>query len=386
MHSNLKFDLKFELVGKNFSHRRDNPQFHFQVLLNTEAMNAVGDYTSGDLAALFAGSDGKSDVVAELFASTKVEERNAEASADEEREGEELEKEDVGKEKETERVKMIEPALREAAAHERTVFVGNLPLHLRKESGEELPLDFTKLKKALKKWFAAFGKVQSVRIRSVPIEKTKIPSKGSYKTMHKVAVIKNKVNENRKTCNAYVVFETEDAASRAVTEGHDCEFHGFHLRVDKVTDSKPIFEPKRTSFLGNISAYATDEDVREFFQSREGFDVENIRLVRDRNTQLCKGVAYVLFRSPSMAKQALRLNGEQFLERPLRISRCENPGKLKQEKGSKKRGASMHDSNKHWYKERKLGSGPADFRGAKAVFQSTKPQRKRGYNKKKKSG
>ncbi|KAJ4830365.1 hypothetical protein Tsubulata_049355 [Turnera subulata] len=55
----------------------------------------------------------------------------------------------------------------------RTVFVGNLPLKVKK--------------KALLKEFSRFGEVESVRIRSVPIVNTKIPMKG--------AVLLKKIND-----------------------------------------------------------------------------------------------------------------------------------------------------------------------------------------------
>lgn len=92
--------------------------------------------------------------------------------------------------------------------------------------------------------------------------------------------------------SAYVVFEKEEQAHAALAfHGH--EIGGKHVRVD-MAGSSTKKDPKRSVFVGNLTFTANEEAVRQFFSSCG--EVDNVRLVRDKKTNLGKGFGYVLFR------------------------------------------------------------------------------------------
>ncbi|KAL2506244.1 RNA-binding (RRM/RBD/RNP motif) family protein [Abeliophyllum distichum] len=166
----------------------------------------------------------------------------------------------------------------------RTVFVGNLPLKIKK--------------KALLKEFAKFGEVESVRIRSVPIIDSKVPRKG--------AVIKKQINENADSVHAYIVFKTEDCAQASLAHNM-AVVGGNHIRVDRACppckklkgDSSALYDNKRTVFVGNLPFDVKDEEIYQLFTGIKNLEasVEAVRVVRDPGTSLGKGIAYVLFKT-----------------------------------------------------------------------------------------
>jgi nucleolar protein 12 len=95
----------------------------------------------------------------------------------------------------------VDPEAAAKAAAEklsRTIFVGNLPVTIKS--------------KQVKQLFARFGPVESVRLRSVPLDmdvKKKLP--------RKAAVIRGLVTAERGGTKAYVVFEREDSVGPALS-------------------------------------------------------------------------------------------------------------------------------------------------------------------------
>ncbi|XP_019422479.1 PREDICTED: nucleolar protein 12-like isoform X3 [Lupinus angustifolius] len=119
----------------------------------------------------------------------------------------------------------------------RTVFVGNLPLKVKK--------------KTLLKEFKKFGEVESVRIRSVPIQDTKKPKKG--------AILAKKINDDGDSVHAYIVFKTEESAQASLSHNM-AVVEGNHIRVDRACpprkkqkcESALLYDNKRTVFVGNL--------------------------------------------------------------------------------------------------------------------------------------
>ncbi|RHZ12468.1 hypothetical protein DYB26_004063, partial [Aphanomyces astaci] len=147
----------------------------------------------------------------------------------------------------------------------RTIFVGNVSL-------EATAAD-------VKKFFASCGKVESVRLRSVPVAGCKVDQNGKQNLVKKVCVNKKLFVQGRDSCNAY-------------------EFFNKVLRVDRKAVS---MDAKRSVFVGNLAFNATDDDVRSHFDKvlREDADtaaVESVRIIRDKVTHLGKGFGYVLFK------------------------------------------------------------------------------------------
>lgn len=189
----------------------------------------------------------------------------------------------------------------------RTVFVGNLPLKIKK--------------KALVKEFSKFGEVESVRIRSVPILDTKIPRKG--------AILKKKINDAIDCVNAYVVFKTEESALASLAHNMT-EVGGNHIRVDRACpprkklkgETSPIYDNKRTVFVGNLPFDVKDEELYRLFSNinNMGSGIEAVRVIRDPHTSVGKGIAYVLFKTRDAANLVAKKRNMKLRDRELRLS------------------------------------------------------------------
>ncbi|XP_057511467.1 nucleolar protein 12-like [Actinidia eriantha] len=166
----------------------------------------------------------------------------------------------------------------------RTVFVGNLPLKVKK--------------KALLKEFSQFGEVESVRIRSVPLLDTKTPRKG--------AIIQKKINDAVDSVHAYIVFRTEEAAQASLAHNM-AVVEGKHIRVDRACpprkklkgESAPLYDNKRTIFVGNLPFDVKDEEIYQLCSGIKDLEssIEAIRVIRDPGTSVGKGIAYILFKT-----------------------------------------------------------------------------------------
>ncbi|KAL9256672.1 Nucleolar protein 12-like protein [Drosera capensis] len=189
----------------------------------------------------------------------------------------------------------------------RTVFVGNLPLKVKK--------------KVLLKEFSQFGEVESMRIRSVPTLDIKKPKK--------VQITLNQVNETVDSVHAYVVFKIQDSAEASLAHNM-AVFGGNHIRVDRACpprkklkgDSAPLYDTKRTLFLGNLPFDVKDEEVYRLFNgiSQQESSVEAVRIIRDSRTSAGKGIAYVLFNSREAANMFARRKNLKLRDRELRVS------------------------------------------------------------------
>ncbi|XP_051144546.1 uncharacterized protein LOC127260708 isoform X2 [Andrographis paniculata] len=194
----------------------------------------------------------------------------------------------------------------------RTIFVGNLPLKLKK--------------KEISKEFGKFGEIESIRIRSVPIVDGKIPRKG--------AVIKKRFNENVDSVNAYIVFKMEESAKSSL-DHNMALVGGNHIRVDRAcpprkklkADNSPLYDNKRTVFVGNLPFDVKDEEIYKLFTGIKNLEssVEAIRVVRDPGSSLGKGIAYVLFKTTDAAKLAAKKRGLKIRDRELRLSHAKSP-------------------------------------------------------------
>ncbi|KAJ1457666.1 hypothetical protein M885DRAFT_437699, partial [Pelagophyceae sp. CCMP2097] len=191
---------------------------------------------------------------------------------------------------------------------ERTIFVGNLP----KEAS----------RKAVAKFFSAHGPVESVRLRSLPTAGAKVDEAGNQTLVRKVSAQSRHLTDAKRTANAYVVFETPEAANKAVSDANGTEYvHGderFHLRVDAAAGSRDAEEHLRTAFVGNLPRATSEEHLRSFFAEHLDGDagghraIRNVRVVRDRETHEAKGIAYVVFDSRARLVAALELDGQPY--------------------------------------------------------------------------
>lgn len=176
----------------------------------------------------------------------------------------------------------------------RTVFVGNLPI--------------SATVKSVTKFFRTYGEVSSVRLRSVPIAGTAVDEKGNQELVRKVCVNQRKFGDQKGSFNAYVVFKDESSVSAAL-EANNTIIDKRHIRVDTATPT--LSNPKKTVFLGSLSYYTDEEELRDHFAAvlpNGQDDIEAVRLVRDNETLIGKGFGYMSFKSAENVLQALSLH------------------------------------------------------------------------------
>ncbi|KAM7525448.1 hypothetical protein LguiA_015350 [Lonicera macranthoides] len=189
----------------------------------------------------------------------------------------------------------------------RTVFVGNLPVKVKK--------------KALLKEFSQFGEVESVRIRSVPIINSKTPRKG--------AIIKKQINDSVDSVHAYIVFKTEESVQASLSHNM-AVFGGNHIRVDRACPPRKklkgeenalLYDNKRTVFVGNLPFDVKDEEIIRLFSGINNLEssIEAVRVVRDPGTSVGKGIAYVLFKTREAANLVLKKRNLKIRDRDLRL-------------------------------------------------------------------
>ncbi|KAJ1848636.1 Nucleolar protein 12 [Coemansia sp. RSA 2703] len=164
-----------------------------------------------------------------------------------------------------------------------------------------------------------YGKVKSIRFRSVAF---------SEMLPRKVAYITGKFHSQRDSCNAYVEFTSEEAAVKAV-ELNGAMFQEKHIRVDRADNSQGR-DMKRTVFVGNLDFATQEEELWSHFGSCG--EIENVRVVRDRKTNIGKGFAYVQFVDRTSVALALKLHDTELNSRKVRVERgSEKAIKEKQE-------------------------------------------------------
>jgi nucleolar protein 12 len=178
---------------------------------------------------------------------------------------------------------------------DRTIFLGNVP-NTAKE---------TDIKKFL----------------GVPIETIRFRSAG-FDTTHLarwVAFAQKRFHKNRDTLVVFVVLKSTDDIQTVLAKNQAILLDK-HIRVDLgANDGK--MEPKRSIFVGNLPYDITEELVYEIFQTCG--EIDAIRCVRDAQTGIGKGFAFVSFMSSGSVPAGLKLNDAtpENLKRKLRITK-----------------------------------------------------------------
>ncbi|RKP06869.1 hypothetical protein THASP1DRAFT_31316 [Thamnocephalis sphaerospora] len=182
---------------------------------------------------------------------------------------------------------------------ERTVFVGNLPVTALQKAEQ----------RQLRKHFGEYGAIESIRFRSIAF---------SRPLARKIAFVSGQLHQERDTLNAYIVYK-ETATVDAALAANGQLFLGHHLRVDRAS-SADQFDRKRSVFVGNLSFDVQEEPIWRHFANCG--EVVNVRVVRDRKTNVGKGFAYVAFADKAAVGLALQMNGSKLENRAIRVSRC----------------------------------------------------------------
>ncbi|RKP23502.1 hypothetical protein SYNPS1DRAFT_30751 [Syncephalis pseudoplumigaleata] len=181
----------------------------------------------------------------------------------------------------------------------RTVFVGNVPVAV---------LDKTEYR-TFKRQFAQYGMIESIRFRSIAF---------SRPLARRIAFVSKQLHKERDTLNAYIVFENEASVTAALA-ANGTVLLDHHMRVDRATGAQH-FDRKRCVFVGNIAFDAQEESLWRHFG--DCGRIVNVRMVRDRKSNVGKGFAYVQFEDKSAVALAMRLHESKIGTRTIRVQRC----------------------------------------------------------------
>ncbi|KAG1780594.1 hypothetical protein EV702DRAFT_1078915 [Suillus placidus] len=177
----------------------------------------------------------------------------------------------------------------------------------------------------------------------------------------KVAFINHELHPSADSVNAYVsdlsnlppllpAMDPHEAARLAVEACNGTVFMDRTIRVDSLGRPADSIgkqnallgtfagDPKSSVFVGNLDFASKEEDLRAFFESlitaecgppSQASDapkhwVSRVRIVRDKETQLGKGFAYVQFTDRVCVDETLAMEESKlkFAKRKLRVQRC----------------------------------------------------------------
>lgn len=260
----------------------------------------------------------------------------------------------------------------------RTVFVGNVSTSAittktaRKTFEKHLASFFDKLHKPADT--KTVPKIESLRFRSTPYD-PKLPKKAAYARGEVMST-------TAQSTNAYVVYSTPALAREACRRLNGTIVLDRHIRVDSVAHPAPM-DHKRCVFVGGLS-FVDDETNIIAANEAEGREkrkqnqkpsdveeglwrlfakhgtVESVRVVRDKNTRVGIGIAYVQFTDENAVEAALSEDGKKappMLPRKLRVARAKA---MKRSKAAPEKARGKQQSEGY---QRKITPGEATLRG-----------------------
>ncbi|KAG8530819.1 uncharacterized protein KY384_004176 [Bacidia gigantensis] len=206
--------------------------------------------------------------------------------------------------------------------------------------------------------------VESLRFRSTPFSEGRLPRKAAYAK-------KDIMSATTRSTHAYAIYNTERVALEAARRLNGTVVLNRHLRADHITRPRNQ-DHRKCVFVGNLGFVDDESNMREAeaepahgsgrrkkgkhpADHEEGLwrtfntmgEVESVRMIRDKKTQVGKGFAYVQFKvrviytglgrsltpceDSNAVEKALLLNEKMFppmLPRKLRVVRADRPTKL----------------------------------------------------------
>ncbi|KAI9681162.1 MAG: Nucleolar protein 12 [Caeruleum heppii] len=184
-------------------------------------------------------------------------------------------------------------------------------------------------------------KVESIRFRSTAFATSAVPKKAAFAK-------KEVMDATTKSTNAYVVYTTAMAAREAARKLNGTVVLDRHLRVDEVAHPAKT-DNRRCVFVGNLG-FVDDESLMNAAKEAENGEkrtsktrppadveeglwrqfgkagtVESVRVIRDPQTRVGKGFAYVQFVDANAVEAALLYNEKRYppmLPRKLRVTRA----------------------------------------------------------------
>ncbi|TPX74835.1 hypothetical protein CcCBS67573_g03898 [Chytriomyces confervae] len=255
-----------------------------------------------------------------------------------------------------------EAAEKERLKNIRSIFIGNLPVKAAEKATT----------KKLMALFKPFGSIESLRFRSIVsltfhayfrdpvflnLKISKCTKAFSNNLPRKVSYLAKEFHPDRDSMNAYLVYKDEESVDKALgMNGH--VFEGKHLRVDKAIKSDTT-DSKKSVFLGNLSFDIADEALWEFF--KDCGEVQTVRVVRDKRTNIGKGFGYVQFTERHAVQIALKMDGQELAGRKIRVTKCAKSPQTLQRLLRKKNGVTAADAKK----DAKKGGARGAVSGAK---------------------
>ncbi|KAL6711809.1 Nucleolar protein 12 [Coniothyrium glycines] len=229
----------------------------------------------------------------------------------------------------------------------RTVFLGNVSTECINSKAAEKTL-----KKHLESFIADLAdnkpphKIESIRFRSTAFSSA-LPKRAAFAK-------KEIMDSTTKSTNAYAVYSTKVAAREAVKRLNGTVLLQRHLHVDSVAHPAKV-DHRRCVFVGNLpfvddesqtptaegekpkkNKPASDAEEGLWVHFAKAGKIESVRVVRDAQTRVGKGFAYVQFVDENGVEAALQLNEQKFppmLPRKLRVTRCKAEKKKDKPRG-----------------------------------------------------
>jgi nucleolar protein 12 len=196
-------------------------------------------------------------------------------------------------------------------------------------------------------------KVESLRFRSTAFASSVGPKRAAFAK-------KELMDDTTVSTNAYVVYSSEAAARVAASRLNGSIILDRHLRADYAAQPA-VIDHRRCVFVGNLS-FVDKENFENINESEGGKPrrskakepadaeeglwrtfsragtVESVRVVRDRETRVGKGFAYIQFRDENGVEAALLYNDKKFppmLPRKMRVMRAKRPKQAATPRGSR---------------------------------------------------
>ena len=235
----------------------------------------------------------------------------------------------------------------------RTVFLGNVStLAIKSKSARKVLLNhLASFMHGMQKHDPS-PKVESLRFRSTAFASGVGPKKAAFAK-------KELMDDTTSSTNAYVLYSSEAAARVAATKLNGTVVLDRHLRADYAAHPG-VVDHRRCIFVGNLS-FVDKENVentneaeggkprrskaKEPADAEEGLwrtfsragAVESVRVVRDKETRVGKGFAYVQFKDENGVEAELLYNDKKFppmLPRKLRVMRAKRTKQAAARRGS----------------------------------------------------
>lgn len=223
---------------------------------------------------------------------------------------------------------------------QRTVFLSNISVSaIKSKAARKELLNHLETASNLSGEDEPSSAIESIRFRSTAYANDSGPKKAGYAT-------KSLMEETTKSTNAYAVFKSSQAAKTAAKRLNGTVLLDRHVHASYLRAPAPI-DHKRCVFIGNLNFVDQEkprddgEDdpkarrpkAKEPADAEEGLwrtfskvgKVESVRVVRDKDTRVGKGFAYVQFADQNGVEAALLLHDKKFppmLPRKLRVMRA----------------------------------------------------------------